>query len=250
MALTIHDPITKTSFVIVKHLPEIAYYNFSTSVPSQNPANRPVPYPCKGNDYLISGTCKNSNEYTIPLKAKPLTIKERFIDIPEINGKQKPYTNFNTINVPLFCESLRVSSEQMYLDCMSQLKCEVSLMKSSMSKYSMLFTNFLYSALFLVDETNVVTIIAVQPNYNSESELFVKVINEIKMIGTIQYLYISPNGQHMITPISRRKWELDSIERQVKVCAALDANPNNQFLKPFEEACDSMPQLYVYYCCY
>lgn len=178
-------------------------------------------------------------------------IKTRFIDIPLINNRLNPYKTDGSLNLQFACESLQFINATQYSECVAKIqqtfKCDLDYIRSNISFpiVDSLLSNFLQIALFIGDESNKISVIGIQPVFNSTNEIIVEKINEIMLVGKIEDAIISSNGQHLIAAVTRKKWELDSMNRFLQVCQKLKTDPFNTFLSQYESYCKTIPQLYV-----
>ena len=62
-------------------------------------------------------------------------------------------------------------------------------------------------------------------------------VNKLSVLGNVDSMSSSPNGQHLFIKTSRERWELLSMERIVEICARLAEDISDPFLEPFIPAC-------------
>ena len=73
-------------------------------------------------------------------------------------------------------------------------------------------------------------------------------VNTLSVLGNVDSMSSSPNGQHLFIKTTRELWELQAMERVVEVCARLSEDISDLFLESFIPACfeaeddDSVPR--------
>lgn len=203
LLLGLTDRNTGKSSFVVKHLPELTYYNFLLPEEDNNPAQRPSNFNCPANQYFVGGRCVASRESVFPLNSPATFLKSRFIDVPETLKTVNAYKPDGSLNVALACDLAAFANPAAYQGCTqtiaTTMSCEVDMIKRPENKqYSTtLFSTYLYTAIFVGDLSNKITVFATQPDFESTDAIFVEQINEVAFIGGLKDIHNSGNGQHV-----------------------------------------------------
>ncbi|KAL9643147.1 hypothetical protein ABK040_001636 [Willaertia magna] len=264
LLVALHNKLTKKSRIVVKNLPE--FYSFTLS-PSNEELLSPIPTKRKlqcdvqNGYYNVDETCIKAIEHEITVDSAVTTMMARFIDMPfavkeYLNLKQNT-SNQELINTLCFIRAGGNSREGLnqeeFIRCVNELShlqneaenlCQVDLMNSLGRDYFKGMTNdALLHNVFISLESNEVLIYGIQPtlcNPNSK-EIIIRPFNSFQLIGKPIDMTISDNGQHLFATITRKKWEIDSINRYKEICDILEKDPYNTFLKDFLISCNNNP---------
>lgn len=60
----------------------------------------------------------------------------------------------------------------------------------------------------------------------------------MSLLGSVIDLHVSENSQHLFTAITRKRWELNSVQRNKQICEELKKNPNNIYLQSYAQTCN------------
>jgi hypothetical protein len=82
-----------------------------------------------------------------------------------------------------------------------------------------------------------VSLFSIRPGLLSPVTLNMEAITQMQSIGRVVSSSLSSNGQHMSLSISRKKWEIDSLERMIEICKKVLNNADDQFLEQYREVC-------------
>jgi len=63
------------------------------------------------------------------------------------------------------------------------------------------------------------------------------------LLGTVLDIYITPNSQHLFVAISRFRWEIDSVARNLEICAELAKSPTNVYLQSYKQTCSVVNEI-------
>ena len=73
------------------------------------------------------------------------------------------------------------------------------------------------------------------------SSLLIGLSKQLNLMGEVQRMQVTPNGQYVFTSLRRQRWELAAMERAVQVCQRLKEQPEDPFLAPYRSSCAGKP---------
>jgi hypothetical protein len=214
--------------MMIRSLPEFADLDKIRDTTAENPANRKTPFRCANGYEDVDGICRTPWIERIQMKKRVNQILSNYFGI-----ERQLITNPIAI-----CEYLRRVDFTLYLVCRNiisrQIQCELNFLQGFGIP---LLKKFWFHNLFAVHE-NEVSIFGAQFKLNEKYQLLIEPFNNIPFHSGMQDFQITPNGQHMFITFSRKKWEINSIERYGEICKILDRDPKNPFLIFYNEICN------------
>jgi len=256
---------TQKASLRVVHLYEISTYNFQIHDVSlnsvTNSGNRPIPYTCNPQQQWnrYSQTCFYPSlagvAGEIALDSPVRFIKTRFIDVPEFDKLYKPYNSDKSFSSADLCAFISTvgGGDAALLQCMaSAMTCDYDLIRTADVGITqeILFSTYLYTALFVGTSSNRVTVFASMQNFSAPTSTsnFDKIqfseINQLLFIGNVMDFHLTLNGQHAFATVERQSSHLEATLRFIQICKELKAQDQEsklKFLQPYEYECDSLP---------
>ncbi|KAL9648025.1 hypothetical protein ABK040_012079 [Willaertia magna] len=275
LLITTHDKEKDKNELIIQHLPEFSVTTFSRNV------HQITTVGMTSDKYFIKDTCISAYQTILPLNAKAKSIKFRFIDIPiqmkqafpglgsKLDKIQEPSPNAiggnsgevkrpsiqNNEFIEAFCRFKTSDGSSnldltKFSDCLQNTNiskfdgCHLqNLMSTQTTLVKELMKDYWLNQIYISFENRQIQTFGAQITLcdPSSTNYIVKPFNTLKLIGDIQDFEVSLNGQHLYAPISRNKWELNSIQRYKEICEKLKQDPNNIFLESFYDQCEKEP---------
>ncbi|KAJ6229696.1 abc transporter g family member 28 [Anaeramoeba flamelloides] len=116
---------------------------------------------------------------------------------------------------------------------------------STLSEYY--YSNSHYHVLHLGSDDQYIDIYAIQAElceantYSIRNKNFVTwKMSRLQAIGPITSMYVTPNSQHTFFTITRKKWEIKTVERFGEICADLEEDRTDIFLQSYLDYCDQL----------
>jgi len=254
LAVTTFNTVTLESKLIIRNLLEFSKFESVEQITSVPVNKRTVECSIQDGFYQEKSQCVKSNQYIVDLPSKAIQTNARFMDMP-VNLKD---ADVNTVvslqnvctvvagGLNMLNPGFNMDSYNSCLDRLATAKCKTDLIVqyATMSNTTSQITNdYLLHNLFITIDTNMVLIYGVQPLFCDpfSSDLLIKEFNNIPLMGKPVTTFISENGQHYFIGVTRKKWEIDSMNKYFEICEKLKQDPENIFLKSYTESCIKQP---------
>ena len=68
------------------------------------------------------------------------------------------------------------------------------------------------------------------------------IVRRVVATGQLRNVFITPNSMHLFVSVTRRRWEINSLQRAADICNQLAINPRDPFLIGYTSMCTQMSQ--------
>ena len=246
-----NGPSAEVYHLVLHHINEFNQYTFYGSSQT-NPANRPSDFKCQPSEFIdTNGDCSANIENYRSFDAEIVTIRSRFNDVNETVAGYTTYNATGHLNPQTFCGlsyPLQISNrKQKCLEMAQDITCEIDILNGGLGDERNLqpfFLGYWQENIYITKKDLSIEIHSLSmdlDSLNTQAYGTLTKLNRFKTLGYPIDVFITPNNQHVFISVSRKQWEIKSMERYALVCSTLKTDPDNVFLKPFKDECELVP---------